>query len=110
MAPDWLNDAVRAHRDVLPSDFHERLTLVGTFGQLTVECLGRRDLILMKLAAGLAISMMPRHCSPRPTRLCGSRGSSIGSVAWHRTERFAFNCIWSREARERSTSATKDER
>jgi hypothetical protein len=52
VAPDWLNDAVRAHRDVLPSDFRERLTLVGTFGQLTVECLGRRDLILMKLAAG----------------------------------------------------------
>jgi hypothetical protein len=52
VAPDWLNDAVRAHRDVLPSDFRERLTRVGTFGPLTVECLGRCDLILMKLAAG----------------------------------------------------------
>ena len=39
------------HNDLLDA-FHERLILVGTFGQLTVECLGRRDLILMKLAAG----------------------------------------------------------
>lgn len=48
---DWLNDAVRAWRDLLPPDFHRRLEPVGTFGHLTVERLGRNDLILMKIAA-----------------------------------------------------------
>jgi hypothetical protein len=48
---DWLNDGVRAWRDLLPSDFHLRLEPVGTFGNLTVERLGRQDLILMKIAA-----------------------------------------------------------
>ena len=48
---DWLNDGVRAWRDLLPPDFYRRLEPVGTFGNLTVERLGRNDLILMKLAA-----------------------------------------------------------
>ena len=48
---DWLNDAVRAWRDLLPADFHARLEPVGTFGNLTVTRLGRKDMILMKMAA-----------------------------------------------------------
>ena len=48
---DWLNDAVRAWRDLLPPDFRVRLEPVGTFGNLTVQGLGRQDLILMKIAA-----------------------------------------------------------
>lgn len=52
--PDWLNDAVRAHRDLLPPDFMDRLQPIGVFGNLTVDAIGRQDLILMKIAAGRA--------------------------------------------------------
>ena len=52
--PDWLNDAVRAHRDLLPPDFPDRLQPIGVFGNLTVAAIGRQDLILMKIAAGRA--------------------------------------------------------
>ena len=51
LKPGWLNDGVRAHHDLLPGDFHTRLLEVGKFGNLTVRMLGRKDLILMKLAA-----------------------------------------------------------
>ena len=37
VAPDWLNDAVRAHRDVLPSDFHERLNRVAPHRALRIQ-------------------------------------------------------------------------
>jgi hypothetical protein len=52
--PDWLNDAVRAYRDLLPPDFPGRLQRIGVFGNLTVDAIGRQDLILMKIAAGRA--------------------------------------------------------
>jgi hypothetical protein len=48
----WLNDGARAWHDLLPPDFHTRITSVRTFGNLTVDRLSRQDLILMKLAAG----------------------------------------------------------
>lgn len=49
---DWLNDGARAWLDVLPKDFKKRTRRIGDFGRLTVDILGRRDLILLKLAAG----------------------------------------------------------
>lgn len=49
--PDWLNDAVRAHRDLLAVDYRARIIPIGVFGQLKVSTLGRADLILMKMAA-----------------------------------------------------------
>jgi len=52
LPPTWVNDGVTAYRDLLPADYRTRLVLVGTFGQLTVQSLGRPDLILMKIAAG----------------------------------------------------------
>lgn len=51
VAADWLNDGVTAYRDLLPAGFHARLQRVGTFGRLTVDALGRQDLILLKMAA-----------------------------------------------------------
>lgn len=51
LPPDWLNDAVRAHYDLLPPDYHTRLVRIGVFDQLRVLALGRTDLILMKMAA-----------------------------------------------------------
>jgi hypothetical protein len=47
----WLNDGVRAWRDLLPPDFAMRLEPVGAFGNLTVQRLGRKDMILLKIAA-----------------------------------------------------------
>jgi len=52
LSPTWINDGVTAYRDLLPSDYRARLTLIGAFGPLTVQALGRPDLILMKIAAG----------------------------------------------------------
>lgn len=51
LAEGWLNDAAKAYRDVLPADYVERLEHVGTFENLKVFVLGRRDLLLLKLYA-----------------------------------------------------------
>ncbi len=51
LKPDWLNDGIKAYANLLPNDFRTRCVAVGMFGNLTVQMLGRRDLILMKLAA-----------------------------------------------------------
>lgn len=51
LADEWLNEAAKAYADVLPPDYVDRLEQVGTFGNLEVFVLGRRDLILMKLYA-----------------------------------------------------------
>lgn len=49
---DWLNEDASAWRKFLPPDYPNRLVVVGQFGNLTVNSLGRQDLILMKIIAG----------------------------------------------------------
>lgn len=46
----WLNDAARAWADLLPPTYGTRTELVGSHGPLSVDRLGRLDLILLKLA------------------------------------------------------------
>ena len=45
----WMNDGAKAFARVLPPDYGDRLEHVGTFGNLTVRTISRRDLVLMKL-------------------------------------------------------------
>ena len=47
----WLNDGAVAWADALPRDYAARLHLVGTFGNLTVRRLDRRDLVVRKVLA-----------------------------------------------------------
>lgn len=49
---DWLNDDVATWKHLLPPDWKEHLEAVGSFGKLTIKSLSRRDLILLKSAAG----------------------------------------------------------
>ena len=48
---DWLSDQV-AQLDVLPSGWRGRRVDTGTFGRLHVWCVGRLDLLAMKVYAG----------------------------------------------------------
>ncbi len=47
----WLNDASKGFLEVLGEGFLERRILIRSFVKLTVYCLSRQDLILMKLFA-----------------------------------------------------------
>ncbi len=44
----WMNDAAAAWRDVLPSDFCDRLQSIGRFGGFLISSVSRQDLILLK--------------------------------------------------------------
>ena len=57
LAPGWLNDSVKAWAGVLPPDFHQRLSDVGTFGKLRVRRLGRLDLLVMKFSSLRAVDL-----------------------------------------------------
>ena len=49
--PDtWLNDGARAWADFLPLDYGTRIEAVARHGRLTVDRLGRLDLIVLKFA------------------------------------------------------------
>ncbi len=51
LAEDWLNNRVE-QLDVLPSGWRRRRVATGTFGRLRVWCIGRTDLLAMKVYAG----------------------------------------------------------
>lgn len=48
---DWLSDRV-TQLDVLPAGWARRRVSIGSFGQLTIWCVGRLDLLAMKVYAG----------------------------------------------------------
>ena len=48
---DWLSDRV-AELDVLPSGWRKRRVNIGIFGKLNIWCVGRLDLLAMKVYAG----------------------------------------------------------
>jgi hypothetical protein len=52
--PDWLNDHFMTFGalDTLPDEWRRRCVRIGTYGKLEVTCLGRQDLLAMKLYAG----------------------------------------------------------
>jgi hypothetical protein len=51
LAEDWLNNRVE-QLDVLPSGWRRRRVATGLFGRLRVWCVGRTDLLAMKVYAG----------------------------------------------------------
>jgi hypothetical protein len=58
--PDWLNDHFMTFGalDTLPDDWRKRCVKIETFGKLEISCLGRQDLLAMKLYAGRAQDIM----------------------------------------------------
>jgi Nucleotidyltransferase of unknown function (DUF6036) len=48
----WANSSVQSYLDVLPRDYRRRVEVLGTFGSLRVELVGRLDVIVMKLWGG----------------------------------------------------------
>jgi hypothetical protein len=77
----WLNDGVKAWADVLPPDFPIRMQRVGTFGNLEVQRLGRRHLLVMKFASLRAADLDDLdERAPTAEEIAFLRGQ-LGSIA-----------------------------
>lgn len=109
LSEQWLHDAAKAYRDVLPADYIERLEQVGSFGNLEVFVLGRKDLILLNLYA-MRVGDIEDHraLEPREDEISWVQ-NQLGRIARFREDRALRMELYLRQHEPSGGGAAEDE-